>query len=121
MFILRLIIGICFNVVLFAAPLFLPAGTLHWWRAWVVVALVFIGTVGAVVGLAYGNRALLEERLKPPVQKGQPLADRILLPLLLATFLGLLVLTSLDVFRLHLMPRPGRLVSFLGLFLFVAG
>jgi len=121
MFTLRLIIGICFTVVLFAAPLFLPARTLHWWRAWVIVALVFIGTVGAVVGLAYGNRALLEERLKPPVQKGQPLADRILLPLLLATFLGLLVFTSLDVFHLHLMPRPDRLVSSLGLALFVAG
>lgn len=121
MFFLRLIVGIGFNVALFAIPLFLPAGTLHWWRGWVIVALVLIGTVGAIVGLVSGHRELLEERLKPPVQKDQPLADKILLLSLLTTFLGLLVFTSLDANRLHLMLRPGTFASSLGLVLCVAG
>jgi protein-S-isoprenylcysteine O-methyltransferase Ste14 len=64
---------------------------------------------------------LLEERFRPPLQKGQPLADKVVVVLLLATFVGLVAFIPLDVFRFHLMPRPGLLVSSLGLVLFVAG
>jgi protein-S-isoprenylcysteine O-methyltransferase Ste14 len=121
MFILKLIVSIVFNLAIFAIPLFLPAGTLDWWRAWVIVGLVLLGSVGAVVSLSHGHRGLLEERLKPPVQKGQPLADKIVLLLLLAAFLGLMVFISLDVFHLHVMRKPGTLPSSLGLAFFAAG
>ena len=52
---------------------------------------------------------------------GQPLADKIVLMLFLASFYGLIVFIPMDVFRLHLMGSPGLLVSSLGLFLFLAG
>jgi protein-S-isoprenylcysteine O-methyltransferase Ste14 len=120
MYIFKLISGIALNVILFAVPLFLPAGTLDWWRGWVIVGAAFVGTVGAVMSLS-GNRALLEERLRPPVQKGQPRADKILLLLLFASFFGLMVFTSLDVFRFRLLCKPGILVSSVGLGLFIAG
>lgn len=86
-----------------------------------LLAVFFIGTVISVVSLSRGNKGLLEERLKPPVQKGQPLADKIVLLLLLATFFGLMVFIPLDVFHFHLMGRPGTIVSSLGLVPFVAG
>src|SRR6266542_7128803 len=57
------------------------------------------------------NKGLLEERFKPPVQKGQPLADKIVVVLLIAAFVSLIVFILLDVFRFHLMTKPGTLVS----------
>lgn len=82
--------------------------------------------IGVMVAIAVWSsfslpRDLLDERFKPPIQKGQPLADKIVLVLLLATFCGLLVFIPLDVFRFHLLAKPGTLVSSLGLVLVIAG
>ena len=121
MFALKLIAGVLLNVLICAVPLFVPAGTLDWWRAWVMVGMSFTGAVGAIASLAREHRGILEERMKPPIQKGQPLTDKIVVLMLLSTFLGILVVTSLDVFRFHLMRKPGTLVSSLGLAMIVAG
>jgi protein-S-isoprenylcysteine O-methyltransferase Ste14 len=121
MFILKLIASVIFNVAIFALLLFLPAATLDWCRAWLFIGVVFIGTVGAVVSLSRDHEGLLKERLKPPMQKGQPLADKIIVVLYLAAFSGLVIFIPLDVFRFHLMGKPGTLVSSLGLALLIAG
>ena len=118
MFIGKLIAGIVLNVAVFAVLLFVRAGTLAWWRAWVFLGVVFVATVATVVQLPQG---LLEERFKPPIQQGQPLADKIVLPLLIAGFVGVTVCIPLDVFRWHLLGKPGILVSSVGLVLFLAG
>jgi protein-S-isoprenylcysteine O-methyltransferase Ste14 len=55
------------------------------------------------------------------LQKGQPLADKIILLFFIAMFFGLIAFIPLDVFRLHLLGKPGIVVSSLGLVLFVAG
>src|SRR5579872_2162097 len=98
MFVLKLIASVLLNVLIFAVPLFVPAGTLHWWRAWVIVGISFTGAVGALASLAREHRGLLEERMKPPIQKDQPFLDKLLVLMLLITFLGILVVSSLDVF-----------------------
>ncbi|HUJ50221.1 MAG TPA: isoprenylcysteine carboxylmethyltransferase family protein [Bryobacteraceae bacterium] len=121
MFIVKLIASVLLNVLIFGVPLFLPAGTLDWWRAWVIVSLSFVGATGAIASLAREHRGVLEERMKSPIQRGQPFADKILVLLLLITFLGILVVSSLDVFRFHLMSKPAPLVSSLGLALTMAG
>jgi protein-S-isoprenylcysteine O-methyltransferase Ste14 len=121
MSILKLIVSIISNVAIFAVLLFLPAATLDWWRAWLFLGVVFIGTVGALGSLSRDHEGLLKERLKPPIQKGQPLADKIIVVLYLAAFSGLVIFIPLDVFRFHLMGKPGTLVSSLGLALLVAG
>src|SRR5262245_21516038 len=121
MSVLKLIIGVIVNVAIFGGLLFLPAGTLNCWRAWVLLAVVFVGSVASTVSLFCVNKELLQERFKPPVQKGQPLADKIVTVLLLTAFVGLLVCMPLDVFHFHLMDKPGTLVSSLGLVLFVVG
>lgn len=120
MSIFRLIVGIITNMVIFGGLLFLPARTLAWWRAWVFLGVVLIATMATMVSLS-SNQALLDERFKPPIQKGQPLADKIVLLLFIAAFLGLIVFIPLDVFRFHLMGEPTAVVSFLGLILFAAG
>jgi protein-S-isoprenylcysteine O-methyltransferase Ste14 len=121
MFILKSIASIIFNVAIFAVLLFLPAATLDWWRAWLFIGVVFIGMVGGVVSLSRDHEGALKERLKPPIQKGQPLADKIIVVLFLAAFYGLVIFIPLDVFRFHLMGKPGTLVSSLGLALAIAG
>jgi protein-S-isoprenylcysteine O-methyltransferase Ste14 len=121
MSIFKLTSGIVFTVAIFGGLLFLPAGTLDWWRAWVFLGVVFVGTVASTVSVSRVNKGLLEERFKPPLQKGQPLADKIVVVLLIAAFVSLIVFIPLDVFRFQLLAKPGTLVSALGLVLFVGG
>ncbi len=121
MFIAKLVASVLANLLIFGASLFLAAGTWDWWRAWVLIGAVFAGTLGSIAGLARVRRDLLEERMKAPIQKGQPLADKIVTLLLLATFLGLLVFTALDVFRFHVLGQPGALVASVGLVMMIAG
>ena len=117
----KLAAGVVFNVAIFGVCLFVPAGTLDWWRAWVFLGVVFVGAVASTVVLFRVNKDLLAERFKPPVQKGQPLADKVVTVLLLTAFIGVIVFIPLDVFRFHLLPGPGPLISSLGLVLFIAG
>jgi protein-S-isoprenylcysteine O-methyltransferase Ste14 len=121
MSIAKLVVGVILNVAIFGLFLFLPAGTLDWWRAWVFLGAVLVLAVTSTVSLFRVNQELLEERFKPPIQKGQPLADKILVMLVIAEFVGLIGFIPLDVFRFHVMARPGTIVSSLGLVLFVAG
>jgi protein-S-isoprenylcysteine O-methyltransferase Ste14 len=67
------------------------------------------------------NADLFSQRAKGVIQKGQPLWDRVLVILLVVSYVGQIVFISLDVFRFHLVSKPSGLVSFLGLALYVAG
>jgi len=110
------------STVVFALVLLWPAGTWRWWRGWVIVGSVLFGTVGMMIGLRKTRSGLLEERfVKPAIQKGQPLADRILLLSFMVTWFGLLALSSADVFHFHLLGKPGIIISSLGLVLVAAG
>jgi len=53
--------------------------------------------------------------------KGQPLAAKIIVLLLLAGFVGVIAFIPLDLFRFHLMAKPATLVASFGLVLFVTG
>jgi protein-S-isoprenylcysteine O-methyltransferase Ste14 len=117
----KLIAGLVFNAAFYGLLLFVPAGTLHWWRAWVFLAITLAVTAVAVWSIARDNADLLSQRAKGIVQKGQPLWDRVLVVSLVASYVGQIIFIPLDVFRFHLMPKPGGLVSFLGLALYVAG
>ena len=101
MSILTLIGGVLLNVAIFGGLLFVPAGTLDWWRAWVFLGVVFGGAVASTVSVFRVNKDLLAERFKPPVQQGQPLADKIVVVLFLAAFVSVIVFIPLDVFRLN--------------------
>jgi len=101
--------------------LFLPAGTLNWWRAWVLIGVYVAGSVISVIRLFPEHKDLIIERMKPPVHKEQPLADKIILLSFLIFFYGIFIFIPVDVFRLRLMGKPGAFISFSGLILFVVG
>jgi|SRR5215475_918535 len=117
----KLLAGIVFNLGFYALLLFIPAGTLHWWRAWVflVVTVAVMGV--AIFTLLPDNADLFSQRAKGVIQKGQPLWDRVFVVLLVVSYLGQLVFIPLDVFRFHLLPKPSEFVSLFGLMLYIAG
>jgi protein-S-isoprenylcysteine O-methyltransferase Ste14 len=121
MFIVKVIVSVLMNLGIFGGLLFLPAGTLDWWRAWVFLGVVFIGTSATLLGVFRNRQDLLDERFKPPIQEGQPLADKIVLLLFIATFFAVIAFIPLDVFRFHILPKPGTFASSLGIILFIAG
>jgi protein-S-isoprenylcysteine O-methyltransferase Ste14 len=120
MFVLKLIYGAVMQAALFALLLFVPARTLAWSRAWIFIGGIVAATVATMLYLR-NDQDLINERLKGPLQKGQPLVDKIVLNLFLATFCGVIVFIPLDVFRFHLMGGPGALMSLLGLGLIAGG
>jgi protein-S-isoprenylcysteine O-methyltransferase Ste14 len=117
----KFISGFVFNVAFYGLLLFVPAGTLHWWRAWLFLAVTLVTTGVAIVTIFSSSSELLSERYKGFIQKGQPLWDRILVTLLVTTYIGQIIFIPLDFFRFRLMSRPTALVSLFGLALFVVG
>src|SRR5690348_4352931 len=100
---------------MYALLLFVPAGTLHWWRAWVFLAVTLAVIVAAVFSILPDNADLFSQRAKGIIQKGQPMWDKVLVILMVVSYVGQIVFIPLDVFRFHLAPKPGGVVSFFGL------
>src|SRR5256885_1019049 len=96
---LTIIVRLLADTALVASLLFVSAGTLSWWRAWVLLAvLLVVRTVSAVAAYRV-NPALLQERARLPSHTDQPRSDKLLLLAVLATgFMGLPVIAGLDVF-----------------------
>jgi protein-S-isoprenylcysteine O-methyltransferase Ste14 len=117
----RLITSSIAQFALLAALLFVAAGTLDWWRAWVLLGVFVVATAASLLDLYPNHKDLLQERLKSPLQTDQPLVDKIVLMLFFVLFLGLFVLIPLDLFRWHLLPPLPPAVSWLGLGVLLIG
>lgn len=118
---MRVAAGVVGYVALFAALLFAPAGRLNWRAAWVLLAALLVMRVAIALVVYRANPALLAERAGPPIRRGQPLADRVLVSGFMASFAALVAFCSADVWRLRLLPAPPFGVRLAGLALFVAG
>lgn len=120
MSLVRLIGGIVYVAAIYGLALFLPAGTMNWWRAWVLLGVTVFSTAISTAYLSSTNPDIIRERWKPLIRKDQPLADKILSSLLVLLYIGGIVAAPLDVFRWHLLPKPGPIVSSLGLGLYIS-
>jgi protein-S-isoprenylcysteine O-methyltransferase Ste14 len=85
--ILNLVVQIVVWFGFMSAIIFGAAGTLNYFGGWLYVAImVALSIVSGAYGLL-ADPGLLRERLKPPVQKDQPLADKLLVvPFLILVF-----------------------------------
>jgi protein-S-isoprenylcysteine O-methyltransferase Ste14 len=115
---IRWILSLFIQMAIFGGLL---AGTLRWWRAWVLLGVVLVAGIAILALLFSGREDLLYERFKSLLQRREPRADKLVLLLTVAAILGMIVFIPLDVFRFHLMGTPGAVVSSLGLVLFAAG
>ena len=119
---LRQLAGLAGYVALFGVFLYAGAGTLYWPAAWILLATLFAIRAISVVLLWRTQRALLNERSALPLpQQGQPAADRVLLPLLMASFAGVVFFSAWDVWHLHLLPTPPSWLRLTGLVAFILG
>ena len=110
------------DAVLIGILLFGAAGTLTWWRAWLLLAVLLLVRAAGALAVYRVNPAVLRERAGLPIHGDQPRTDRLLLLAVLATgFLGLPIIAGLDAFRWHVLPRPAPLLADLGLVLFTLG
>src|SRR5947209_7176196 len=74
--------------VVYAALLFGGAGTLRWPSAWAFLAVIGGSSLVISLWLAWADPALLEERMKPPIQKDQKAWDKIFMALMGVAFLA---------------------------------
>ena len=121
MLMIRGIVRALVQTGVFAALLFMAAGTWHWPRA--IQFLVAFGLVQVIVTVALARLApaSLEARVKTGTTRNQPVADRIVTVLLGLFLLAWFVFMPIDVFRLQLLPPTPLWVSVFGAVLLVAG
>jgi protein-S-isoprenylcysteine O-methyltransferase Ste14 len=121
MFSRRLIIGILWNTLAFGAALFGPARTFDWWRAWVLMGVLFAASLVTMLTVFRTRQDLLKERLKGIIQKGQPPIDRAIIIAFVVAYGLSIVFIPLDVFRYHIFPKPNVVISSFGLVLVILG
>jgi hypothetical protein len=95
----RIWIALGVEFLVFAVLLFGAAGTLVWSAAWAFLTLFFGATFLITRALARDNPALLDQRMKPFIQEGQPLWDKLILASLVVLFAFWLILIGLDAGR----------------------
>jgi protein-S-isoprenylcysteine O-methyltransferase Ste14 len=106
---------VALQTLVFAALLFLPAGTLHWWQGWTYIVLSLIAGFAGTLWLNATNPGLLRERLKPLSQPDQPAADKRATFLFITLCVFWFVFIPFDVFHLHLLPPPPPWMRWTGL------
>jgi protein-S-isoprenylcysteine O-methyltransferase Ste14 len=117
----KLLGGVVSSIIFFGVPLFAVAGTLDWPRAWIFVAAVTALSAWTMFGVLAHDPALLDERYGAPIQRDQPLADKIITPLIALGFLAFVLFIPRDVVHYRMLGSPPLGLALVGFALFVAG
>jgi len=79
-----------------AALLFVPAGTVDYWQAWIFMAVFATSSTAITVYLAVTDPKLLERRMRAGPAAETEATQKIVISVIMAGFVGLLVLAGLD-------------------------
>jgi protein-S-isoprenylcysteine O-methyltransferase Ste14 len=113
----RYVVQTAIWLVAMAALLFIPAHTFRWPQAWVFLAE--LGAASFLVGfwLLRHDPDLLAQRMSSPVQRAQPLWDRILMSCFVVLFVGWMILIVLGAApsRSSQMPVWAQVLGALGI------
>ncbi|MGH8138488.1 MAG: hypothetical protein ACREVV_09875 [Steroidobacteraceae bacterium] len=88
------------------AIIFVAAGTTDYPGGWLYLGLMVALSVVFGTIMVRVDPGLLRERLKPPVQKGQPLADKLILIPILLLIVGGMGFMAADAARWHWSAMP---------------
>ncbi len=108
------IVRLVFSIGLFLALFFVPAGTLKWTEAWILIVLYIVSVFGVLFWLKKNDPALLKERMQR--KKNVKTWDRILILFYVFFLMILLITTGLDAvrFRWSHVPLFLKIFGFLG-------
>ncbi|WP_372783150.1 isoprenylcysteine carboxylmethyltransferase family protein [Phenylobacterium sp.] len=96
----KVLVQLAALMLFFGLLLFGAAGTWRWPSGWAFLALFTTLSLAVTLWLAWADPALLEERMKPPIQAGQKPWDRAFLGVLCVVYVGWLLLMGLDARRM---------------------
>ncbi|KUI30745.1 isoprenylcysteine carboxylmethyltransferase family protein [Mycobacterium sp. GA-2829] len=85
-----------FGLLFFGATLFWPAGTFHYWQAWLFLAVFFVMATGPSLYLATKRPDVLRRRLKAGPQAETRPVQRVAITGTVATVAAVLVVSALD-------------------------
>jgi protein-S-isoprenylcysteine O-methyltransferase Ste14 len=108
--------------VLLGLLLFLPAGTLNYWQASVVIAIFVLGSIAIGIYLSIHDPELLERRKQAGPQAEPRVTQKIIISILIVALVGMLVLSALDRrFGWSGIPAPvslvGQVLAAIGLYI----
>jgi protein-S-isoprenylcysteine O-methyltransferase Ste14 len=84
------------GAIAMAALLFLSAGTLDYWQAWVFIAVFVVASAATTMYLAIHDPKLLERRMKVGPGAEKEKTQKIIMVLAITGFVALLVVPALD-------------------------
>ncbi len=88
--------GLLSLLVVLAASLFIAAGTLAYWQAWVFLLVFTVSVVAITVYLIRNDPPLLERRVNAGPGAEQQTGQKIIQSVAAVAFLGLFVISALD-------------------------
>src|SRR3954466_15441350 len=83
-------------LIVMAALLFVPAGTLNYWQAWIFLAVYFAASIAVTLYLVKYDPALLERRMSGGPFAEKQASQKIIMSLTSLGFIGLIVVPALD-------------------------
>jgi len=92
----RAIGGLVQLLVIMAAMLFLPAWTLHYWQAWVLMGVFFASALAITIYLMKYDRKLLERRINAGPGAEKERSQMIIQFLAAISFVGIFVISAID-------------------------
>jgi len=89
-------LGLLELIVVMAALTFLPAWTLHYWQAWILLAVFFACTLLIDIYLLKNDPKLLERRLKAGPGSEKEQSQKIIQAMAMVAFVAIFVFSALD-------------------------
>jgi len=93
---LRAIGGLLFLVIVMGAALFIPAGTLDYWQAWVFLAVFGVSVLAITLYLMRRDPQLLQRRVNAGPGAEQQTTQKIIQSIAQAAFILVFILPALD-------------------------
>ncbi|OBG85574.1 hypothetical protein A5698_03935 [Mycobacterium sp. E136] len=94
--VLQTLASAVFGIAFFAVLLFVPAGTLNYWQAWVFIAVFMLATLVPSLYLAVRDPAALQRRMKAGPGAETRTSEKLIISGLIAAVVAVLVISALD-------------------------
>jgi protein-S-isoprenylcysteine O-methyltransferase Ste14 len=92
----KVLVSLAVLILIMAALIFIPAGTVYYWQAWVFLAVYFASSLAITLYLMAKDPALLQRRMRGGPAAEKQTTQKIIMTLTSLGFIALLVVPALD-------------------------